>query len=223
MNKTGERYAAARRHLVGADQVSDAPKLPPRAAEPGMSDAAITRRTGRGWDDWFQLLDAWGGAARTHTEIARHVRDGLGVDGWTSQSVAVGYERARGLRAVHQTLRGFEVRVSKTVAASAEEVWAAFVEPTARKRWLEPGLLRSRSAAGTTGRSARFEVPSDGTRVNVAIQPKGEGRVSVAVNHERLADAADVAAHRAAWRARLDRLAALWTRTGVAPRRRQAS
>jgi hypothetical protein len=69
MQKTGERYAAARRHVVaamadgaaGAADASDAtealPALPPRVAEPGMSDASIYAATGRGWDDWFRILD----------------------------------------------------------------------------------------------------------------------------------------------------------------------
>ena len=37
MDKTGERYAAARRHVVGTTE----PPLPPRVAEPTMSDDTI--------------------------------------------------------------------------------------------------------------------------------------------------------------------------------------
>ncbi|HEV8281765.1 MAG TPA: hypothetical protein VGQ02_07910 [Candidatus Limnocylindrales bacterium] len=44
MQKTGERYAAARRHVMHADAKLE---LPPRVAEPGMSEAAILRGTGR--------------------------------------------------------------------------------------------------------------------------------------------------------------------------------
>ena len=43
-----------------------------------MTDASIRKGTGRSWDDWFRLLDAWGATAHTHTEIARHVRDDRG-------------------------------------------------------------------------------------------------------------------------------------------------
>ena len=78
MQKTGERYAAARRHVVRDDAQ---PALPPRFAEPPVSDAAIVKGTGKAWDDWFRILDAWDGTAHTHTEIARYVNGEHGVDG----------------------------------------------------------------------------------------------------------------------------------------------
>ena len=81
MQKTGERYAAARRHVVRDDSP---PPLPPRVAEPPVSETAIVRGTGKGWDDWFRILDAWDGTTHTHTEIARYVNGEHGVDGWWS-------------------------------------------------------------------------------------------------------------------------------------------
>ena len=74
MSKTGERYTAARRNVVKPEP------LPPRAAEPPFSEAAVRKATGKGWDDWFRILDAWGAHEHTHTEIARHVNADLGVD-----------------------------------------------------------------------------------------------------------------------------------------------
>ena len=47
--------------------------LPPRVAEPGMSDEAIKKGSGKSWDEWFALLDAWGALEMTHTEIARYI------------------------------------------------------------------------------------------------------------------------------------------------------
>ena len=73
MTKTGERYAAARRHT--------ATKLPPRVEEPGMTDASVRTGSGKTWDEWFRILDDWGAAERTHRDIARFVRDELGSPG----------------------------------------------------------------------------------------------------------------------------------------------
>jgi hypothetical protein len=75
----------------------------------------------------------------------------------------------------------------------------------------------------TIGRSARFDVPSEGTRVNVIFDAKGDTRAVVTVTHVKLDGPADVAAHRTAWRERLGRLAALATAKPVTPRRSQAS
>jgi hypothetical protein len=219
MEKTGERYAAANRHIV-RDQAPT--PLPPRLAEPPVSEDAIVKGTGRAWDDWFRILDAWDATTHTHTEIARHVNGEHGIDGWWSQSVTVGYERARGMRAPNQRPEGFEVSVSKTVDMPSMEAWRAFVEPKRRAAWLDLGL-RMRTGTRTMGRAARFDVPSEGTRVNVAFDPKGDDRAVVTVTHVKLADAEDVASHRIAWRERLGRLAAVGAPGAVATRRSQAS
>ncbi len=219
MQKTGERYAAARRHVAQADAQ---PELRPRVAEPGMSEAAILKGTGRSWDEWFRILDAWDATSHTHTEIARHVNTELGVDGWWSQSVTVGYERARGRRAPNQRPEGFEVSISKTVAIPPLEAWRAFVEPRRRATWLDLPM-RMRTGTRTMGRSARFDVPSEGTRVNAYFDAKGDDRCVVTVTHVKLADATDVASHRAAWKVRLGRLAELAAPKVVARRGRRAS
>jgi hypothetical protein len=221
MHKTGERYAAARRHVVG-DAAAPTTQLPPRVAEPKMSDATITKGTGRSWDDWFGLLDAWDATTKGHPAIARYLHDEHGVDGWWAQSVTVGYEWARGLRQVHETPDGFQVSVTRTIAASADDVWRDFVEPARRNRWLALGALRVRAGTGTRGKSARFNDP-DGRLVHIYLTSKG-ATSSVAVTTERLAGPDEVEGHRALWRARLDDLAHRWSdRTRVAPSERRAS
>ena len=211
MQKTGERYAAARRHVV-RDEV---PPLPPRVAEPGVSETSIRKGTGRGWDDWFRILDAWGATDHDHTEIARYLSAEHGVGGWWSQSVTVGYERARGMRARNQRPgERFEVSVSKTVDLTPLEAWRAFVEPARRAAWLDLGL-QMRTGSRTMGRAARFDVPYEGNRVNVFFLPKGDDRCVVTVTHVKLDGPLDVDAHRLAWRARLTRLAAGGTAAAV--------
>lgn len=49
--------------------------MPPRVAEPAMSDEAILRGSGKTWNEWFALLDTWGGTERTHPDIARYVAE----------------------------------------------------------------------------------------------------------------------------------------------------
>ena len=220
MEKTGERYAAARRHVV---RDAALPPLPPRVAEPGMSDEAIAKGTGKSWDDWFRIIDAWDGTSHTHTEIARYVNGEHGIAGWWAQGVTVGYERARGMRAMNQRPgEGFDGSGAKTVDMPPIEGWRAFVEPKRRSAWLDLPL-RMRTGTRTMGRSARFDVPSDGTRVNVLFDPKGEARCVVTVTHVKLTGGDDVAAHRSAWRERLGRLATLDNPATVTRRRSQAS
>ena len=184
------------------------PELPPRAANPGMSDEAIQRGTGKTWDEWFAVLDAWGGTDQTHTEIARYVHDEHGVEGWWAQGVAVGYERARGMRVRHQQPDGFSVSASKTFPVSIERVFAAFVDDGLRDGWIEPDSLRLRTAQ--PHRSARFDflLPgATGTRIEVYFTAKGETKASAAVQHSKLPDTDSIEPWRAFWKERLARLA----------------
>lgn len=79
MEKTGERYTAARAQLLAAPEepavpgkgAASASRAEPATVRLATSDAEIRRRTGRGWEEWFDLLDAWGAADRTHRETAR--------------------------------------------------------------------------------------------------------------------------------------------------------
>ncbi|MFF0310253.1 hypothetical protein ACFYSC_22715 [Streptosporangium sp. NPDC004379] len=203
MAKTGERYAAARAALLAARE-PDGPGAAPVLA---ASDETIRRRTGRGWEEWFDLLDAAGMAGRPHREIARWVAGSLGAVplAWEPQAVTGSYERARG-RAVGQRADGFAVTVSRTMDASADRLFTAFADETERGRWLPDGRLRERTA--TRPRSARFDWDEDGTRVHVTFTAKSENRGTVTVEHARLADAEAAERAKRWWRDRLTSLAA---------------
>jgi uncharacterized protein YndB with AHSA1/START domain len=201
MEKTGQSYTVARAAVLAAEEAkaSEAPTLT-------MSDEAIRRRTGRGWEQWFGLLDEWGAYDRPHKEIARWLRDEQGVDGWGAQSVTVSYERARGLRAVGERPDGFSATSQKTVAAPVERLYDAFVDASLREGWLPGADLRERTA--TRPRTARFDWGGGETRVVVGFTAKGDAKSTVALEHERLADADEAARMKAFWREHLSALAA---------------
>jgi len=199
MEKTGESYSAARAALLRAEEpkATEGPTLP-------MSDEAIRRRTGHGWEEWFDLLDEWGAAQRAHPEIARWLSEERGVDGWDAQSVTVGYERASGRRAVGEHADGFAITASKTVAVPLDRLYEAFVDESLRRRWLPGDELRERTASKP--KSARFDWGDGSTRVLVGFTSKGDARSTVALAHERLTDAAEAERMKAFWR---DRVSAL--------------
>ena len=198
MEKTGERYTSARRHVV-----ADEPE--PFVADPGMADETLVEKTGKSWTEWVALLDAWGARERPHGQIAAYVVEEHGIPGWWAQTVTVGYERARGLRAPGQRRGGgYEVTVSKTVAAPVERLAAAFVDETERERWFPGAPLTPRPTR--SAQSARFDWEDGRTRVVVWFTDKGPMKSSVAVQHERLTDADEAEALRAFWRERLAEL-----------------
>jgi hypothetical protein len=201
MEKTGESYTAARASLLAAEE----PKAS-RERVLATSDEAIRARTGRGWQEWFDLLDEWGAPERSHREIARWVAEQQGIAplAWNAQAVASSYERARGLRAVGEHPEGFSVTAQKAVAVPVESLYDAFVDEAMRDRWLPEGQLHERTA--TRPKSARFDWGDGRTRVHVTFLAKGEERSTAAVEHARLADAKEREQMKVFWRARLDTL-----------------
>jgi uncharacterized protein YndB with AHSA1/START domain len=198
MEKTGESYTAARSNLLTAEEPAaiDGTAL-------ATSDEKIRQRTGRGWEEWFDLLDDWGAAGRTHREIARWVAEQQGVVplAWNAQAVAGSYERARGLRAVGEHADGFTVTASKTVAAPVERLYDAFVDDLERRRWLPDGDLRERTA--TRPRSVRFDWGDGVSRVHVTFVAKDAAKSLATVAHARLPDAAEAERMKAYWRERV--------------------
>ena len=199
MEKTGESYTAARAALLTAAEE------PKGTEEPALAtaDETIRQRTGRGWEQWFDLLDDWGADKRSHKEIAGWVAAELGIEvlGWDAQAITVSYERARGLRAIGERADGFAITASKTVAVPVDRLYDGFVDESARARWLFDGELRERTA--TKPKSARFDWGDGETRVNVTFSAKEEAKSTVIVEHARLADAENADRMKTYWRERL--------------------
>ena len=211
VEKTGESYTAARASLLAAAPQPKVAGKPPLAT----SDETIRRRTGRGWEEWFDLLDDWGAAERPHREIARWVAEQQGVEplAWNAQAVAGSYERARGLRAVGEPPDGFTITATKTVEVPVQRLYDAFVDDARRERWLPGARLRRRTA--TEPRSARFDWGDGESRVHVTFLAKGETKSTVALSHVRLAGAEKAEDMKTWWRERLAALKPLLEGGGI--------
>ena len=175
----------------------------------GMSSEAMARRTGKTWEDWLALLDAWGAADRSHPEIASYVRDELGIDGWWAQNITVGYERARGKRAVGQLVDGFSATASKTVNVPVERLYEAITDPELRQRWLPDAPLAISSASLKAFHAAWSPEGSPNARVDANLIVKGPSKSAVNLQVRRLPDAAAAERAKAYWRERLAALAEL--------------
>jgi hypothetical protein len=198
MAKTGESYTAARRMLIAA---GERPESAAPAFAPPMSDEKVAEATGRRWEQWFALLDAWNAASHSHTEIARWLVAEHDVPGWWSQSITVAYEQARGLRAPGQRPDGWAISATKTVAVPVERLYEAFEDEALRERWLPGAQLRLRTA--TAPKSARYDWEDGSTRVVVGFESLAEAKSRVALAHEKLPDADTAEEMKAWWRERV--------------------
>jgi len=198
MEKTGESYTAARAMLLRAEEPagSNVPRLK-------TSDEKIRQRTGRGWEEWFAILDEWGAQDRSHREIARWVAEQQGVVplAWNAQAVVSGYELTRGLREMGEKEDGFAITASRTVAVPVERLYDAFADEAVRRRWLPDAPLSERTVS--RAKSARFDWGDGATRVNVTFLARDGAKSTVALEHRRLPDAGEAARVKAYWRERL--------------------
>jgi len=196
MKKTGEAYTAARLHFVKKESAPD------YAAKAGLSDASVTKATGRTWAQWVALLDEAKAAEKPHPEIARYVSS-LGVQSWWTQMVTVGYERIRGLRERGQRRGGaHEASKSRTFPVPVETLFAAFANARRRAKW-----LRVRIAIRSSNPPKRMRIAwEDDTVVVFEFTSKGAAKSAVALAHQKLPNKAAAEAAKKAWAARLDRL-----------------
>ncbi|QKW06362.1 hypothetical protein HUT18_08070 [Streptomyces sp. NA04227] len=183
----------------------------PRPLTAAVSDDALRTGTGRGWTDWFAVLDDWDATERSHVEIARHLRERHGVGGWYAQTVTVGYEQERGLRAVGQGRDGsWSASVSKTIEASAARVIEAFADAGIRRAWLPEDGFTVRTHRPATSVTADFaDVFGGVSRIDVRLTVVNADKTRLGVGHTKLPDAAAVATYKEFWRERLTGLKAL--------------
>jgi hypothetical protein len=121
MQKTGESYTTARAHLRKHKPTAAAPPAPgPAPADyaklAGRSDAILKAKTGCSWERWVKALDRAKAYTWPHREIAKYVTVKYKIPGWWAQTVTVGYERIKGLRAVGQRRDG-SFEANKRLAA----------------------------------------------------------------------------------------------------------
>jgi hypothetical protein len=217
MQKTGESYTAARAHLVAQRRSepvvapAPAPVPAPEAPEPidyaalaGMSDAAIKAKTGCTWASWVKALDHHKADTWTHREITDFVRTKYKVPDWWTQTVTVGYERIKGIRAIGQRRDGsYEANKSRVFAAPVSRVYRAFNDPRIRAKWLPAVALTVRKA--TRDKSMRITWP-DGSSVEALFYKKGAGKSQLALAHTRLKAQAASTEMKAYWADRFDAL-----------------
>jgi hypothetical protein len=205
MQKTGEAYTTARAHLLKQKPAAAvSPATLDYAKLAGRSDAVLKTKTGCTWERWVKALDHAQAYTWPHREIAKYVHEKYKIPGWWAQTVTVGYERIKGLRAVGQRRDGsFEANKSRTFAVPLVRLYRAFHDARTRVRWLPDVNLTVRTA--TRGRSMRITWP-DLTSVVVGFTSRGTAKSQVAVQHGKLADRAAATRMKQYWAERLDAL-----------------
>ncbi len=213
MKKTGEAYTTARSHILrkpksrrttmarASTRVAAKPSID-YAALAGMSDAVIKAKTGCTWERWVRSLDHHGAENMSHRDIAALVSKRWKVGDWWTQTVTVGYERIKGLRAKGQRRDGtYEASKSRTFDVPVKTLFEAFADDATRRRWLDGAGVRIRTA--TEPKSMRLDW-TDKSIIAVGFTPKGNSKSSVAIQHTKLPDRDTANRLKEYWSDRLD-------------------
>ena len=161
---------------AGRPSMTAAKRTPPPSKMP-VSDAAVKAKTGRTWAQWCAVLDRAKADAMSHREIASllHAKFDVG-DWWCADGDRRLRARAR-KRAVNQTAQGFRTSVSRTIAAPAAAVYAAWPdEKLARRVAPTPALHRAHlhraaspsASRGPTARIVEVTITAKGPQKTVA-------------------------------------------------------
>ena len=175
----------------------------------GISSAAVKKATGKTWAQWLVRLDQAGARKQPHREIVSQVRRAHPLPDWWCQMVTVGYEQARGLRVKHQKPDGFEISVTRTMAAPVDRAFAAWREAGLREQWLPRTPLTIRKA--TPHKSIRILWPDD-TCVSINFWPKGPLKCQVVPQHGKLPTPEAAEKMKIFWADKLDQLCAFLAR-----------
>lgn len=170
---------------------------------PSMSDAAVNAKTGRDWAQWFGVLDAAIATQLDHRSIVTLLSQKYAAPSWWRQMIAVEYERARGLRARHETSSGYSVAISKTVAVSLSHLYAQTADTAKRKKWFPKGAFVPSSRTRDKYLRGSWKA---GARLEIGFYAKGRDKSQIVVQVNKLAGTPQVERERTAWKSALSKL-----------------
>jgi uncharacterized protein YndB with AHSA1/START domain len=179
-----------------------------------LTAEAAQSATGRPLESWFQDLDARGGPGEGRKALGDYLMKEKKLDAWWTTTILAEYEKSRGITEKDGRPRGYNICVTKTIAAPPDRVYAALSDTGA---WLgaassaefqEGGAFQDGDGHSgvfrrlTPGKLLRFTWEGVGHQPGESVEIKlaaSGAKTSIVLNHERLPDRAAADGMRAAW------------------------
>lgn len=174
--------------------------------------SAIAKATNRPWDKWTTALDAAGARKMNHRDIAKQALKLMPVSveqkEWWAQGVAIAYEQHVGLRVPGQTSTGsFQTSTSKTFPGNKDAALKAWLDLASTRTEFNGVDIEEAASTSETAKWRYWRVQLvDGSRVNVNISDKPNGKASFSVEHTKLGSSDDIETWRPYWKELLSEL-----------------
>jgi hypothetical protein len=170
----------------------------------GIGAEAVKAKTGRGWNEWFAILDKAGAKKLNHKEIVGIINLKYDVSPWWKQMITVAYEQERGLREKHQKIDGFQISKSKTVDKPLPVLYKTCFDEKLRKLWLPQSKITIRKSS--ENKSIRMTWIDGKTIVEFQFYDKDTGKSQITVQHSKLSNKTEAARSKKFWSESLERL-----------------
>lgn len=195
-------------------------------SEQPVTDASCKRSTGKTLKEWYSVLDDRGALKRR--DAINWLYEQANKDAWWSTTIWVEYERSKGIVNKKDGLvEGYNICVTKTVAAPLAKVYAAFADQAQLRKWFGDQVAAKvaeqetfSDAAGNRGTYLRVRHDKDlrftwkgkqspaESLVDIAFAAKGADKTGITLTHNRIQNRDEADGLRAAWGAAFDRLKA---------------
>lgn len=190
-----------------------------------LTNEACKAATGKTMDEWYAVLDGIDALKKGRRDTTVFLRDDQKVDLWWCTTIAVEYEAARGQKEKDGRGKGYNICSTKTIAASPEKVYGAWVDAGQLSKWLGDGAKIDLSEGGgfetADGNNAVFKRirenkdlrftwkgENDESLVDMSVADKG-GKTYLLINHDRIQTKAEADGLRNAWADAVHKLKAL--------------
>ncbi|MBK9051628.1 MAG: SRPBCC domain-containing protein [Chloroflexi bacterium] len=192
-------------------------------ADYDLADAAA--HTGKSLEAWFAIFDQRDGTKAGRRPLADFLMKEMKLDLWWATTAYVEYERARNLRKKDGSLAGYNICITKTIKASAPQLYEAFTDPELLGQWFATHTKQDLTVGGRfensdgnmgsykklqPGKGLAFTWEGQGQEqnsvVDVKLEAKGDNKSGLIITHDRIANRAEADGLRQGWGEAVERL-----------------
>ena len=170
----------------------------------------MREKTGKGWAEWYQIINDAGGLELNHKEIVAFLKSKYRLSLWWQQMVTVAYEQQVSKREKHQRNDSYQISKSWTYDQPLPVLHETWMSPNLRQEWLAHASL----IVGKLNKQKflRLKWIDSKTIVDVRFYAKGKKKTQLIIQHSKINDLKQTELLKNYWQKQLNNLAVVLSR-----------